>query len=128
MTLMTSPMRSGPLRALVTAPDRPPCASIALDQAIGGIRTGTAGGGGVQVAAGRARPGIEQTLHRTPRRLDRVGPLKRRGVADEAIVDQRLVPDRRQRREIVAVGKVHCDAVDLDLGARSLGAEADRQP
>src|SRR5262249_47403520 len=74
------------------------------------------------------RPGIEEPLYRAPSRLDRIGPLEQGGVAYEAIIDQRLVADRRQRREIVPVGKVHFDAVDLDLGARALGAETQRQP
>src|SRR5262249_17473203 len=60
--------------------------------------------------------------------LNRIGPLKQGSITDEAIVDQRLVADRRQRREIVPVGEVHFNAVDFDLGTGALGAETERQP
>src|SRR5262249_27416508 len=96
--------------------DRQPCAPIAREQA-GGGGAGAAGGIVREIVGRSARPGIEEPLYRAPSRLDRIGPLEQGGVAYEAIVDQRLVADRRQRREIVPVGKVHFDAVDFDLGA-----------
>src|SRR5215831_12866902 len=108
--------------------DRQPCVPIARKQAIGGGGAGTAGGIIGEIISRSACPGIEEALYGAPSRLDRVRPLEQGSIADEAIVDQRLVADRRQRREIVPVGKVHFDAVDFDLGAGPLGAEAERQP
>src|SRR6266511_1167152 len=92
--------------------DRQPCMSIAREQAIGGGR-----------AAG---PGIEQPLHGAPSCLDRIGALKQDRIADEAVVDQRLVSDRCEWREIVLVGEIHLDAFDFDLCAWTLGAETER--
>src|SRR5262245_21497015 len=109
-------------RVRMAGRDRQPCAPIAREQTIGG-GAGAAGGIVGEIVGRSARPGIEEPLYRAPSRLDCVGPLEQGGVAYEAIVDQRLVADRRQRREIVPVGKVHFDAVDFDLGARALGAE-----
>src|SRR5262249_45993252 len=108
--------------------DWQPCVPIARKQAIGGGGACAAGGIIGEIVSGGTRPGLEQTLHGAPSRLDRIGPLEQGGVAYEAIIDQRLVADRRQRREIVPIGKVHFDAVDFDLGARALGAETQRQP
>src|SRR5215510_5633004 len=108
--------------------DRQPCMPIARKQAIGGGGAGTAGGIIGEIISRSACPGIEDPLYGAPSRLDRIGPLEQGGVAYETIVDQRLVADRRQRREIVPVGKVHFDAVDFDLGAGALGAKTERQP
>src|SRR5262249_18364453 len=105
--------------------DPQPPRLVAREQAISGLGAGTAGGIIGKIGGRRARPGIEQALHRTPCCLDRVGPLKQSGVADQAIVDQRLVADRRQGGKIVAVGKVHFHPVDFDLGTGALGAEAE---
>src|SRR5215831_10597632 len=106
--------------------DRHPCAPIARKQAIGG--GGAAGGIIGEIISRSACPSIEEPLYGAPSRLDRIGPLEQGGVAYEAIVDQRFVAHRRQRREIIPVGKVHFDAVDFDLGAGALGAETQRQP
>src|SRR5499427_2905685 len=106
--------------------DRQPCMPVAREQAIGGGGTGAAGGIVGEIVGGGARPGLEQTLHGAPGRLNRIGPLEQGSVADETIVDQRLVTHRRHRREIVPVGKIHVDAVDFDLGTGALGAETER--
>src|SRR6516162_6692829 len=116
----------GASRVRMSDRDRQPCMPIAREQAIGGGGTGAAGGIVGEIVGGGARPGLEQTLHGAPGRLDRIGPLEQGGVADETIVDQRLVTHRRHRREIVSVGKVHVDAVDFDLGTGALGAETER--
>src|SRR5262249_47284983 len=107
---------------------RQPCVPIARKQAIGGGGPGAAGGVVGKVVGRSACPGIEDPLYGAPSRLDRIGPLEQGSVAYETVVDQRLVADRRQRREIVPVGKVHFDPVDFDLGAGALGAETQRQP
>src|SRR5262249_44853454 len=118
----------GASRVRMSGRDRQPCAPIAREQAIGGGGAGAAGGIIGEIISRSACPGIEEALYGAPSRLDRVRPLEQGGVSDEAIVDQRLVADRRQRREIVPVGKVHVDAVDFDLGTGALGAETERQP
>ena len=108
--------------------DRQPCAPIAREQVIGSSGPGAAGGIIGKILGRGTGPSIDQSLNGTPAGLDRVGPLEQCGVPDQAIIDQRLVPDRGQRREIVPVGEVHFDPVDLDIGAGPLGAEAERQP
>ena len=105
--------------------DRQPCTPIAAEQPIGGIRAGAAGRVIGEIDNGIACPGIEQALHRAPSGFDRIGALEQTGVADKAVVDERFVADRCERGEIVAVCKVHIHAVDLNLGARPLGAETD---
>src|SRR5262245_4742860 len=105
--------------------DWQPCVPIARKQAIGGGGPGAAGGIVGKVFGGSLCPGIQEILHRTPCRLDRIGPLEQGSIANQAIVDQRLVADRHNRCVIIPIGKVHFNAVDLDLGAGALGAEAE---
>src|SRR6266851_9973028 len=54
-------------------------------------------------------PGVQDGLHRAPARLDIVGPLEQRGVADHAVIDQRLVARTGRHVEIGLVGEVHAD-------------------
>src|SRR5260370_35976782 len=56
--------------------DRQPRAAITCEQPVGGCRTGAPGGVIGKVIGLRARPGIGETLHRTARGLDRIGPLE----------------------------------------------------
>src|SRR5437899_1311627 len=111
---LVSRILPGASRVRMSGRDRQPCMPIARKQAIGGGGTGAAGGIVGKIVSGGARPGLEQTLHGAPGRLDRIGPLEQGSVTDETIVDKRLVTHRRQRFEIVPVGKGHVDAVDFD--------------
>src|SRR3982074_3872461 len=99
---------------LMAGLERQPCTSTTREQASGGGGAGGAGSIIGEIGGGIARPGIEEALHGAPSRLDGIGPLEQGGVADQTIVDQRLVADRGERRKIVAVGKVHLHALDLD--------------
>src|SRR5215831_3356730 len=111
----------------VNRADRQPRAAVTCEQPVGGGRTGAAGSVIGKVRGRSARPGINQAVNRTPRHLDGIGPLEQSGVADQTVVDQRLVTHRCNRLEVIAVCKIHRYAVDLNLGARTLGAEANRQ-
>src|SRR5215831_10318184 len=111
----------------VFGPDRQPLAPFAREQAVGGLGAGAAGGVIGKFVGGFARPRTEQSVDRAPSRLDRIGPLEQCGIADQTIVNQRLVAHRRERLEIVAVSKVHCHTVDLDVFAGPLDVEAERK-
>src|SRR5262245_30998706 len=63
-------------------PDRQPCAPIAREQAIGGVRACAAGGIIGEVVGGSSRPGIQDVLHGAPCRLDRIGPLEQGSIAN----------------------------------------------
>src|SRR5262249_21099406 len=111
----------------MAAPDRQPCMPVAREQAIGSFGAGAAGGVVGEIVGRGTGPGIDQSLNGAPCRLDRIGPLEQGGISDQAIIDQRLVANRRERREIVPVAKVHLYPVDFDLGTGALGAETERQ-
>src|SRR3984893_13043830 len=101
-------------------PDLQPCTPIPREHTTGSIATGAAGDVTGEGVGRRAYPGIEDVLHGAPCRLDRIGPLEQGSVANQTVVDQCLVADRRERRGIVAGGKTHFNAVDFDLRARAL--------
>src|SRR5260221_5579244 len=87
----------GASRVRMSGRDRQPCMPIAREQAIGGGGTDAAGGIVGEIVSGGARPGLEQTLHGAPGGLDRISPLEQGSVADETIVDPRLVTHRSHR-------------------------------
>src|SRR5262249_23307232 len=97
----------------MVAPDRQPCTSVLREQASGGGGPGAAGGIIGEIAGRSTRPGLNQSLNGAPGRLDRIGPLEQHGVADQAVVDQRLVADRGQRREIVPISEIHLNPLYL---------------
>src|SRR5262249_24603961 len=107
--------------------DRQPFAAVAREQKVGCMRTGAAGRIVWKVLGWVVRPRIEQWLNGLPGCFHGIGALKQSGIAQQTIVDQRLVTDRDHGCKIAAVCEVHSDAVDLDLLTWPLGAEADRQ-
>ena len=62
-------------------------------------------------------------ITRQPASID-VGALEQRGIADHAVVEQRLVAGAGHALESVLVAELHVDAVDLHRRARDLDAEA----
>ena len=64
-----------------------------------------------QAGMGGLHPGgrVEQRLHHRPAGLDVVGPLEQRGIADQAIVDQRFIAGGGRRLEVIGVAEVHVD-------------------
>src|SRR5258708_19482454 len=78
-------------RVRVAGPDRHPCTPIAREQPVSGFGAWAAGGIIGKVLGRSARPAIDETLDGAPSRLDRIGALEQGGIADQTIVDQRLV-------------------------------------
>src|SRR6202011_6169550 len=71
-------------------------------------------------------PGVEDGLHRPPARLDIVGALEQRRVADHAVIEQRLVAGAGRHVEIALIGEVHADVAKLHGRAGALGGELQR--
>src|SRR5258708_19887222 len=84
-------------RVRVAGPDRHPCTPIAREQPVSGFGAWAAGGIIGKVLGRSARPAIDETLDGAPSRLDRIGALEQGGIADQTIVDQRLVADGCRR-------------------------------
>src|SRR5262245_23733246 len=106
------------------SPDRQPSMSIAMKQSICRVRPRASSGIIRKVVRRPCGPGIENGLHGAPGCLDRVCALEQHRIADQAVVDQRLVADGRQRLKIVAIREIHGDAVDLNVLPGTLGTEA----
>src|SRR5271166_4956471 len=102
---------------------RQPCPAVSREEQIGFLRPGSSAGIIRETRSRPPRPGFDQFLYSIPRCLNGIGALEKRRVAEQTIVDQRLIPDSRKRIEIVAIREVHCHALDLDVGARPLCAE-----
>src|SRR5262249_1630866 len=89
--------------------DRPPMLTIPLQQPLSLVRTFAA-----RLVAGEIRcaglaPGVNKRLYDAPAGLDAVSSLEQNGIADHAVVDQRLVAGARRGREIVLVVERHAD-------------------
>src|SRR5437660_12208103 len=84
-------------RVRVAGPDRRPCPPIAREQPVGGLGARASGDIVGKVLGRIARPAIDETLDGAPSRLDRIGALEQSGVADQTIIDQRLVADGCKR-------------------------------
>jgi hypothetical protein len=61
-------------------------------------------------------PRIKNGLHRLPAGFNTVGTLKKHVVANQAIIDQRLVASRRFSLEIVLVRNFICTPLVLTVG------------
>src|SRR5262249_55210537 len=103
--------------------NRPPAAPVTGQQALRLFRAFAAGLVGREVLCAHVAPGIKEGLHDAPTRLDAIGALKQRGVADHAVVDQRLVTGAPRRFEIILVIERHPDASNDHGRARHLGIE-----
>src|SRR5215831_2431549 len=106
--------------------ERAPGASVARQELVGGGRALAAGGIVGEVLGRVARPVVEDGLHGPPARLDVVGTLEEGGIADHAVVEQRLVAGGGRRIEIGLVGEVHADVAEIHGEAGPLGGELQR--
>src|SRR5437016_1425895 len=70
--------------------DRPPPASVARKQLVGCFGPLAARIVSCKPLRARIAPAIDERLHHAPTRLDAVCALKKDGVPDHAVVDQRL--------------------------------------
>src|SRR6266852_7674241 len=106
-TPMTTMMRGSPgndscaTRSLQHGRDRPPGAGVAREELRRLTRPVAPGRVGREAARARVAPRIEKGLHDTPPRLDAGRALEERGIADHAVVDQRLVAGRGRGLEVV---------------------------
>src|SRR5690606_17957299 len=71
-----------------------PCAAVALQQDVRFRRAAAARPVEAHAFAGRLPP-VQERLNRTPARFDVIGALEKRGIADQAVVDQRFITRRR---------------------------------
>src|SRR5262245_60796949 len=96
--------------------DRSPTPTITGQQLVGLFGPFAAGLVGGEVRCAGPAPGIDKGLHHAPACLDGVGTLEQGGIADHAVVDQRLVAGARRGLEIVLVVEIHADARNRDGG------------
>src|SRR5262245_24366139 len=103
--------------------DRPPMPTLAGQQPVGLFWAFAAGLVGGEIRCAGLAPGIDKGLHHAPARLDAVSTLEQGGIADHAVVDQRLVAGARRGLEIVLVVERHPDARNRDRGPGYLGID-----
>src|SRR5262249_19732544 len=103
--------------------DRSPTPTVAGQQPVGlfGARAAALVRGEIRCAG--LAPGIDEGLEQGAARLDGVSALEQGGVADHAVVDQRLIAGARRGLEIVLVVEPHSDARHRDGGAGYLRIE-----
>src|SRR2546421_1762166 len=98
--------------------------AVTLEQAVGFTWAPASGRvPGEQHAA--VLPSLQDGIHDPPRLLHLVGADEQRGVADEDVEEQALVPVAAGLGERLRVGEVHRDAAYLEGLARHLGTEAE---
>src|SRR5580693_8393604 len=88
-----------------------PSVAVARQQFVGAFRPVASGGIVRKLLGFLARPGIKHRIDDLPRGLDLIGSLKECGVADEAIIDQRLITDGRAFLEPIRVMEIHGHAL-----------------
>ena len=71
-------------------------AAIAFEQLVRSGGAGASGGVIGEVFGLLGRPGLQDGIDQRPARLNGVGPLEKRRIADEAVIDQGLVADARR--------------------------------
>src|SRR5262249_28695031 len=102
---------------------RPPSATIACQQFVGCSRTVATSDIVRKIPRRIVGPGVEDGLYRAPSRLDVVGPLEQRRVADHAVVEQSFVSGIARDPEIRLVGEVHANVAEPHCRPGTLGCE-----
>src|ERR1700741_26967 len=86
-----------------TSRDAAPAAAVFRQQPLARGRAFAPGAIPRQALAAGVAPGLHERLHPVPAGLDTVGARIENGVADHAVIDQRLVAGRRRHLEIILV-------------------------
>src|SRR6516162_2182447 len=81
--------------------DRPPTAAVPGEEAVGLDGPLAAGLVHGKVLAAGAAPGVDEGLDHAPAGFDSVGALEQDGVADHAVIDQRLVSGARRNVDVM---------------------------
>src|SRR5215470_18757584 len=102
-----------------------PAPAVALEQKIGLPRPPTSCGVLWHGGGARGAPNVKDGIHKRPGGFDAVPAIKKRGVAADAIVQQRGVRATRRLSKALEVTEVHRHVADAHFRSRALGAKAD---